>query len=169
MFEAINTAVELEIEGRECYLDAGRQATNEAGRALLLSLAEEEDGHRRRFQELYAAISQGLGWPAVPPASDMTRQIRKNLVAVCRSLGVKVDSAAGELEAVKAAIDKEKKSHEFYRAHAAAAAFETERQFYANLADEEWEHAEALQDYAEYLSDPAGWFVNTEHPSLDGG
>jgi hypothetical protein len=26
-----------------------------------------------------------------------------------------------------------------------------------------------LVDYQEYLSDPATWFTNKEHPSLDGG
>jgi len=30
-------------------------------------------------------------------------------------------------------------------------------------------HELALIDYYDYLSDPAGWFVKKEHPSLDGG
>ena len=70
---------------------------------------------------------------------------------------------------VNVAIDKETKSYEFYRDLAGNAAFETEKEFYGTLADEEWEHARALQDYAEYLTDPAAWFVGKEHPSLDGG
>jgi len=37
------------------------------------------------------------------------------------------------------------------------------------LAQEEREHELALLDYHDYLSDPAGWFVKSEHSSLDGG
>jgi rubrerythrin len=165
--QAIKTAIELETEGRECYLAASRDSRNEAGRKLLQSLAEEEEDHRRRFQSLYEAISKGHHWPAVP-LRPATRRIRQNLVSICREIGVKVGAAAGELVMVNVAIDKEKKSYDFYHDLAGKAAFETEKEFYRTLAAEEWEHALALQDYAEYLTDPAGWFVKTEHPSLDG-
>ena len=169
LIAAINTAIELETEGRECYLAAARNSQNEAGRTLLQSLALEEDDHRRRFQALYKSIAEGHNWPAVRLRPVVTRRIRQHLGSICREIGVKVSGAAGELEMVNIAIDKEKKSHELYRDLAEKAAFETEKEFYRILADEEWEHAKALQDYAEYLTDPAGWFVETEHPSLDGG
>ena len=43
MLQAINTAIEMELDGKQCYLAASKGGTNEAGRKLLLSLAEEED------------------------------------------------------------------------------------------------------------------------------
>jgi hypothetical protein len=36
------------------------------------------------------------------------------------------------------------------------------------VASEEKEHYLILLDYFEYLKDPAAWFVQKEHPSLDG-
>lgn len=169
MIQAITAAIELETEGRECYLAAAQSSANEAGHKLLQSLAEEEDDHRRRFEALYQSVSRDHGWPAAALRAPSARQIRQNLAAVCREIGVKVSGAAGELEMVNIAIEKEKKSHEFYREHAEKAVYQTEKEFYTTLADEEWEHARALLDYAEYLTNPEDWFAETEHPSLDGG
>ena len=80
-----------------------------------------------------------------------------------------VSGTSSELDAVKVAIDKEKKSYDFYENQASKAIYDTERSFYEALAREEREHELTLLDYYDYLSDPAGWFVKTEHPSLDGG
>ena len=72
-------------------------------------------------------------------------------------------------DAVQVAIDKEKRSYDFYEHQAGNAAYNTEKEFYTTLAIEEREHELALLDYYEYLADPAGWFVKSEHSSLDGG
>ncbi|MGI2335639.1 MAG: ferritin family protein [Dehalogenimonas sp.] len=169
MLEAINTAIEMEIEGKECYLAAGRDSGNEAGRKLLFSLAEEEDQHRRHFEALYNTISKGHDWPTIDFKSERSRSLRTDLNTACQSMGMEVVGSDSEKDAVQAAIEKEKQSYKFYNAHAAKAVYDTEKQFYATLADEEWQHELVLLDYHEYLSDPAGWFVHAEHPSLDGG
>jgi len=169
MLQAINTAIEMELDGKECYLAASKESTNEAGRKLLESLAEEEDSHRRKFEELYNSILKGRGWPSVNLQPDTTHDIRTSLIKTCTILGVNVSGTSSELDAVQVAIDKEKKSYDFYENQARIAAYDIEREFYKNLAKEEREHELALLDYYDYLSDPAGWFVKTEHPSLDGG
>ena len=169
MLEAINTAIEMELDGKECYLAAARDAGNEAGRELLQSLAEEEDGHRKHFEELYRKISAGHDWPEVDLYSERNRRLRSDLTASCQALGMEVIGTQEEQDAVKAAIEKENQSYKFYKAHAEHAVFPSEKQFYQTLADEEWQHELALLDYHEFLTDPAGWFLNQEHPSLDGG
>ncbi len=84
-------------------------------------------------------------------------------------MGVNISSNPSELDAVKIAIDKEKKSYDFYERQVINATYDAEKGFYRNLAAEERVHELALIDYYDYLSDPAGWFVKKEHPSLDGG
>ena len=169
MLQAINTAIEMESDGKECYLAASKESTNEAGRKLLQSLAEEEDGHRLKFEELYNSILKGRGWPSVKFQPDTTHDIRNSLIKTCTILGVNVSGTSSELDAIQVAIDKEKKSYDFYENQARIAAYDIEREYYKNLAKEEREHELALLDYHEYLADPAGWFVKTEHSSLDGG
>ena len=80
-----------------------------------------------------------------------------------------VGGTSSELDAVKIAIDKEKKSYDFYENQASQAKYDTEKSFYESLAREEREHELTLLNYYDYLADPAGWFVKAEHPSLDDG
>jgi rubrerythrin len=168
MLQAIKSALEMELDGQQCYLAASRNSTNEAGKKLLLSLAEEENSHRRKFEELFDAISRGRGWPSVHPREDGSRNIRETFIEKCRILGVSVSGTKNELEAVQVAIDKEKSSYDFYEKQAGHAAYDTEREFYLMLAKEERGHELALLDYYEYYSDPAAWFLRTERQSLDG-
>ncbi len=60
-------------------------------------------------------------------------------------------------------------AYDFYNEHGKHAGFEAEKQFYQALAMQEEEHHRVLLDYYEFLKDPAAWFVQKEHPSLDGG
>jgi rubrerythrin len=46
--------------------------------------------------------------------------------------------------------------------------FTAEKDFYETIAAEEQGHQLILQDYYEYLTNPAGWFVKNERPSLEG-
>lgn len=169
MLQAINIAIEMELDGKECYLAASRESNNEAGRKLLQSLAEEEDSHRLKFKKLYNLIFKGQGWSSIEPGEERKPEIRSTLVRTCQALGININGTASEFDAVKVAIDKEKKSYDFYESQARNADYDTERKFYQSLAAEEREHELALLDYFDYLSDPAGWFVKTEHSILDGG
>jgi len=169
ILQAITTAIEMELDGKECYLAASKGSTNEAGRKLLQSLAEEEDNHRQTFEGIYNSIREGRDWPPIDMGTDKARDIRNTLVKTCQALGVSVGGTSSELDAVTVAIDKEKKSYDFYDKQAKNATYTTERELYEKLAREEREHELTLLDYYDYLSDPAGWFVKTEHPSLDGG
>ena len=51
--EALQIAIRMEINGKEYYLKASRESSNELGRKLLKSLATEEDAHRQKFEGIY--------------------------------------------------------------------------------------------------------------------
>ena len=74
-----------------------------------------------------------------------------------------------ELDAVKTAMDMENETHDFYKQQEKQATQAAERDFYNTLAAVEKEHYLVLLDYYEYLKDPAAWFTEKEHHSLDGG
>jgi len=169
LLQTINIAIEMELDGKECYLAASKGSTNEAGRKLFQSLPEEEDNHRQVFEAIYNSIRKGQSWPSIDLGVDKTQDIRNTLVKTCQALGVSVTGTSSELDAVTVALDKEKKSYDFYEKQAKNATYITEKELYETLAREEREHELALLDYYEYLADPVGWFVKAEHPSLDGG
>ena len=168
VLKALRTAIEIELDGKACYLAASANSRTAAGKQLLRSLAEDEDQHRLRFSQIYDSVRRKMGWPELEPKAGRGSDILSTLHNACRELGPDVSGNADELAALKTAIDKERKSYDFYERQATGATYPGEKVFYESLAREERGHELALLDYQEYLTDPSGWFVNKEHLSLDG-
>jgi rubrerythrin len=166
---ALETAIHMELDGQQFYLEASRSSTNELGRQLFESLAAEEDLHRQRFEEIYQAIRRREDWPSPPLRHDHALDLKTIFAPALGRIGDDIKATASELETVQVAMDKENKSYDFYEERAGQAVFEAEKEYYQALAAEERHHSLVLVDYQEYLSDPATWFTNKEHHSLDGG
>ena len=84
-------------------------------------------------------------------------------------MGSNIKTQDTELHAVKAAMDMENETYDFYERRVKKASYDVEIEFYRALAAQERTHYLVLLDYYEYLADPSGWFVKKEHHSLDGG
>ena len=167
--DALKIAIQMEIDGKKCYLQASKGSNNELGKKLLKSMAAEEDVHRKKFREIYEAIRNKKGWPKTDFKPDGGRRLRTLFAGTCAAIGANVEALDSEFDAIETAIDKESKSYDFYSRQSKEAIYPAEREFYDTLAAEEHEHHLILVDYREYLKNPAGWFVQKEHPSLDGG
>ena len=162
---AMQIAIQMEIDGKEYYLKASQESSNELGKKLLASLAAEEDEHREKFEEIYDAIRNKKGWPT----TNFRRKRLKTIMAMAtEELGTNIKAPETELNAIQTAMDMENKTLDFYEMQRENAVYATERDFYENLIVEEREHHSALLDYYEYLKDPADWFAKREHHSLDG-
>jgi rubrerythrin len=167
--KALQTAIQMEIDGKQYYLKASQQSGNELGKKLLKTLAAEEDIHRQKFEDIYKAIRKEKGWPRTDFQPDGGRNLRTIFAQATEQMGPKEKVPSTELDAVRTAMDMENKTHDFYKQQGQAATHAAERDFYNTLAAVEKEHHLILLDYYEYLKDPAAWFVEKEHPSLDGG
>lgn len=166
--DVLQLAVRMETEGKEFYRKAAEKSSNRLAEDLFQRLSEEEDIHRRRFEQIYEAFRRERNWPAVQPPSDEGQALKSLFGEATRALGHKVQVAPSELEAIKVAIDMEVKSYDLYHSRSKEAASPVERRFYEALAGEERGHQLALSDAYEYLTDPAGWFTKSEHWSVDG-
>lgn len=163
--EAVRTAIQMEIDGKEFYLKAAQASQNALGKSLFQQLAKEEDLHRLKFEEIYKAIQANRSWPEV----DIPPHGGKELETLFASAEKNVISTATELEAVQTAMNMENKTRDFYRDRAGKASFPAEKNYYQTLEREEAVHHMSLYDYYEYMKDPAGWFTMKEKHSLDGG
>jgi len=167
--EALQFAIQMEIDGKEYYQKAGKGSNNRVGKELFQWLASEEDKHRQKFEQIYHAIKQTQTWPDVamqPGGVDKVNTIFSN----ARGAGApKAKKQSAELKAIARAMEMENKTQTFYKGQGEKAKYPAERKFYESLAAEERGHHLALVDYREYLVDPSGWFRKAEHHSLDGG
>jgi rubrerythrin len=169
ILEALQIAVQMEIDGKEFYRKASQESSNELGKKLLETLAAEEDIHRQKFEEIYRDIRDKNDWKEVDFQPDEGRTLRTIFARATEEMNTSLKAQATEIEAIKTAMDMENKSYDFYRNQSQTTNRDKVKGFYDKVAAEERGHYLVLSDYYEYLSDPAGWFVKTEHPSLDGG
>jgi len=167
--DALQIAIQMETDGKEYYLKASQESSNELGKKLLESLATEEDTHRQKFKEIYSAIRSKMAWPTTDFQPDGGKRLRTIFARATEETASNIKSLATELDTIQTAMDLENKTYDFYKSQGGDAAYDAERDFYETLATEEREHHLILLDYYEYLKDPAGWFASKEHPSLDGG
>ncbi len=167
--EALQTAIQMEIDGKEYYLNASQKSGNELGKKLLQSLAAEEDIHRHKFAEIYNTIRNKRDWPSTDFQPDGGKSLRTIFARETEQMSSNIQVPTTELDAIQTAMNMENKTYDFYKTQEGNATNDAEREFYETVASEEREHHIILLDYYEYLNDPAGWFVKKERPSLDGG
>jgi len=167
--KALQTAIQMEIDGQEYYHKVSQSSDNQLGRELFQSLAAEEDIHRQKFEEIYDALRSKKAWPRIDFQPDRGKRLITIFARGVEEMGPNIKAPATEIGAIETAMDMENKTYDFYKSQSKSATYDAERDYYQTLAAEERSHYLALLDYSEYLSDPAGWFVTREHPSLDGG
>jgi rubrerythrin len=166
---ALKTAIQMEIDGKEYYLKSSRASTNELGKKLFKKLAVEEDIHKKVFEGIYKNISAKKGWPESKTGFDGGRGLRTVFAAAVQAMAKNTRAIPTELKAIETAMDMENKTYDFYKKRSGLATFAGEKEFYEEIAAQEKEHHRALLDYFEFLKNPAAWFVQKEHQSLDGG
>ncbi len=165
----IKTAIQMEIDGKAFYLKVGNLSGNELGKKLFESLAADEDSHRQVFEEIFEAIRAKRDWPAASFQADYGQGLRTLFARTIEKMATGVQPAQTELEAVQTAMSLEDKSFDYYQEYGSQATYPAEKELYQKLAAQEAEHKLILADYYEYLVNPAAYFVQKEHPSLDGG
>ncbi len=167
--EGLKTAIQMEIDGKQFYLKVSKESRNEAGKKLLESLAAEEDIHLRKFEQIFESIRNKNAWPKVDFRPDGGSHLRTLFAGAAEQVGKSIKALDSELDAVQTAMGMESKTYDFYVSQRQSTPYPAARDFYDALASQEREHQLILLDYYEFLKNPAAWFVNAEHPLLDGG
>ncbi len=163
--EALQTAIQMEIDGKKYYQKMSRTSGNELGEKLFYELAGEEDTHRKKFEEIYKNLSEKNAWPEVEFIPHTSSEFKTLFAGAMQE----VKSNPTELSAIQTAMDMENKTRDFYLEQAKRATFKVEKQYFEMLAGQESIHHAVLLDYYEYLNNPAQWFTMKERHSLDGG
>lgn len=167
--EALQIVTQMEIDGKEYYLKVSQSSDNQLGRELFQSLAAEEDIHRQKFEGIYNAIRNKKAWPKSDFQPDRGKRLTTVFAKATAEIGLDIKAPSTELDAIQTAMGMENKSYDLYKSRSRTTTYDAEEEFYKALAAEERGHYLILRDYHEYLINPTGWFVEKEHPSLDGG
>ncbi len=165
--EILQSAMNMEKDGREFYLKAAQNSQSDVARNLFEVLAKEEIVHQEVISEIYEALKSGNQWPDVritPVHSENT----ENIFSAALKDPHQRKAASDDLEAVGIALQMEEKAFKLYSGRAKESAYPAEEEFYHALAHEEQKHILSLRDTEAYLTDPEGWFMEKQHITLDG-
>ena len=166
---ALKRAMQLEKEGMAFYEASRDKATSKIGRNMFEYLRKSEEGHIRRIREIYHTLEQSGNWPENPPLAENTAEAYKTIFAdAAAALKQTQTLEADDIAALKQAAEFEQNGEDFYAQRAEEVTDLFEKNFYTQLAHEEFHHLKAIQDSIQMLEDPQGFFADREHGTMAG-
>jgi rubrerythrin len=169
ILEALQFSIQMEIDGKKYYQNASQKCEIKVGRDLFEWLADQEDRHLQKFEQIYKDIKDNKSWPEIEVQTGRKGNVDTIFSQARNAVACKIETRRAELDTIAKAMEMENKTQEFYKKQGEIAVYEVQGKFYKALAAEEQKHYLALVDYREYLIDPVDWFTKVEHHSLDGG
>ena len=159
---SVDIAIQMEREAVEFYTKCAEKTTNALGRAMFLSIAEDERYHA-------ACAAQVLeGKPFTPPSTSPKQDLKSVFSEKRNEALEKVAASANDLDALKVAMEMEKKAVEFYRKAAAEAATRDEKALFDCLVKDEEQHFTIYQNTSAFLEDTGNWFMWDDHSIVEG-
>jgi Fur family ferric uptake transcriptional regulator len=143
--DALELTLAVERRGFSLYSSAARKTRDSKGRRMFEVLAAEESEHMERLRTEYRQLLGEHGWlrrePARLPAS---RRIADEIFPERELLNLEVGEETTEADALRIAIDLERRSHRFFNEFARKLEDPRGRRLFREFAREEQRHLESL-------------------------
>jgi len=137
--QVIATAIAMENQGRDNYLEAAKAVTDEGVRSVFERLANQEEAHRRYLEYVRDLFGRARGWPKeVDVPRDLLDTARQNLFPDVEAANPQ--SYASATDAIRRGIRLEVDSIALYKGVAASATDQAARNMFNDLAFWEEEH-----------------------------
>jgi rubrerythrin len=167
--ESLRLAIALEKEGREFFLQAAERTGHPLGKQIFHSLADDELRHLRRVTQIFEALENKAAWPKTQPQKYQPKSFHTIFEEAKDHLKKIVKPQADDMEALKVGLTYEDQSYKFYQDLAQKASSTPEKEFYQQLAAEENNHYQIIQETRTYLEKPWDWYADQEHQIYEGG
>lgn len=160
--EVLRQALKMEEDGKAFYENARDRTQNTLGKNLFTSLIAAEERHIFKIQKLYATLEETGKWPGEMLVGSGALAGENVFTQAMAGLDKAVKGTSDDLEALRLALDMERKGKKFYEERAESARDAFEKKFYALLAQEEGEHFLTIWETIDYLEDPGAYFHQKE-------
>ncbi len=159
--ETLKKAIALEDEGYRYYVEAAQKVNNSLGKRMLERLARDEEIHKKRFTELYNAVSDNKVEEMViedhEPTSfeEIFNRLREQLDNAIEEMGKK---GVDDEEVIEMAMDLETTTRLFYEKAAKRSDDAKVSKLFTLLGQEEKAHQDILRKTLNFLEDPSLFF-----------
>jgi len=154
--QALSQALKLEQDGKTFYLKAAAETVDAKGKAMFLSLADDETLHAEMIQRQLHALEGDGSYVLLPDldASDIDLDAQ---IFPPDKVDAKVGVNPSEIDALHVALEAEMKSYDLYRAAAKDSDEGPGKQMYVWLSKAELNHFNLLMENYEAIVAGAGW------------
>jgi Fur family ferric uptake transcriptional regulator len=156
--DALELTLTIERLGYAFYMNASKKTRNDRGRIMFRRLAAEESDHLRRLREAYRALLDEHAWlKREPPRLPVNRRIARDLFPQKTLLRLQVTERTSDVEALKMAMELERRSHEFFKDFAGRMTDSTGKKAFLEFAEDEQAHLDSLiTEYESLTNDRRG-------------
>jgi len=167
--DAAKTAISLEVEGYNLYVEAAGKSKNPLGKATLSAIAEKELLHKKAIEDFYA---RATGSEVLIAPGERKQYSEKIKTEILNAIKGPLEKAAvmedAMMKAYEVSMEMEKKSYDFYKKIAETTGDPEAKGLFNFLAKEENIHFDILQDTYLYLNNPSEWFHKEEKWLVEG-
>ena len=165
--KAVSIALQTEKDGLDMYEQAAARAGSPAAERMFESLADDERNHIRIIQAHIEG--EGIGELIKKAQSDTAAgQIKTIFTDAKKTIQSKAAATEDDKQALKLAMDFEKKGYDYYTEAAQNATEPVEKDMFLFLKGIENQHYEILQRALQYLEDTGHWFLWQEGGPIEG-
>jgi rubrerythrin len=154
--KVLSQALRLEQDGKAFYVKAAEETQDAKGKALFLSLADDEVMHAQMIQRQLHALEGDGKYVLLPDLKAQPIDLNTRLFPpdkVAEKTGVN----PSDIDALHVALDNEIQSYELYASAAKQATDAAAKQLYAWLASAETTHFNLLMSNYESIVSLGGW------------
>jgi len=161
--KAVETAIKMEEDAVRFYSEAAEKTRHPFGKRMFQSFSLDEKRHLEMLKDILNGLDIEIrqGEPG-----EAVKSIFETLKA---EMMERVEATTDEMNALKTALEMERKGYEHYKGLSAGTSDEKEKALFQRLAGEEEKHYNILQNTYAFLSDTGNWFMWEELAIVDGG
>jgi rubrerythrin len=153
---AIKMAIQLEKDGMKFFTEAATKTQSESGKRIFSTLAKEEAIHLETFQKMFDSIESIQDWQELVKNIPLERKVP--IFEERESVDKAVKPAAGELDALRTAMDHERMSIDFFEREAAQTTDPVVKQVFEFVREQEIFHYDLLQAEYDSVAGTGFWF-----------
>jgi len=171
MEDIVKFALQLEQDGLRMYKEFAEKSKDPFGKKTFEGLADDEHDHITLLQKIYG----GTGIKEIEKivAASKDEPVRQRFKTIFQLAGEearqRTQADPSDTEAMRVAIDFEKRGYTLYTEAIEKAAGDMEKTAFKHLALMEKHHLELLQQTFDYLNDTENWFQENEGWMFEGG
>jgi rubrerythrin len=159
VWQAIETAIQIEKDGLAFYTEAARQTNDPNGKKMFQSLAKDEAAHLRLFETVHESLLKEGHWPSPEEVAAISpKRLDRPPIFPTGDAIKATETPERELSALRRGIQAEKDSIAFYSQQMEKTDDPDAKAMYAYLIEQEEGHRTILQGEYDYLNRTGFWF-----------